>query len=83
MKPGEYEILDADIELNKGRKSAQLKLRTRVTGRFRWDHTTIFETNPALKFDRDLARGYRLNIPAGTAIRFQCWIGLKYWCDPT
>ncbi|VTM59537.1 urease subunit beta [Klebsiella pneumoniae] len=47
-------------------------MRTTAIGRFRSVRTTISpEVNPALKFDRQQAAGYRLNIPAGTAVRFE------------
>jgi len=72
MIPGEYLIDDGDIELNAGR--ATLKLSVANTGDRPvqvGSHYHFFETNEALSFDRDAARGYRLNIPAGTAIRFE------------
>jgi urease subunit beta len=72
MIPGETFIQDGDIELNKGRKTVTLSVsntgdRTIQVG----SHYHFFETNPALKFDRRRARGMRLNIPAGTAVRFE------------
>ena len=72
MKPGEYEILDADIELNKGREKRSIEVANSGDRPIQvGSHYHFQETNPALKFDRDMARGYRLNIPAGTAIRFE------------
>ena len=72
MIPGEYFIQDGDIELNKGRKSVTL---TVANGGDRpiqvGSHYHFFETNPALKFDRKQARGMRLDIAAGTAVRFE------------
>jgi urease subunit beta len=72
MIPGEYFIKDGEIELNKGRRSVTL---TVANGGDRpiqvGSHYHFFETNPALKFDRKKARGMRLDIPAGTAVRFE------------
>ena len=72
MIPGEYFIKDGDIELNAGRKTVSLPVintgdRPIQVG----SHYHFFETNPALKFDRRQARGMRLNIAAGTAVRFE------------
>jgi urease subunit beta len=72
MIPGEYFIKDGDIELNKGRRSVTLTVsnsgdRPVQVG----SHYHFFETNPALKFDRKQARGMRLDIAAGTAVRFE------------
>jgi urease subunit beta len=72
MIPGESFIKDGEIELNKGRKS--LKLTVSNTGDRpiqAGSHYHFFETNPALKFDRKKARGMRLDIAAGTAVRFE------------
>ena len=72
MIPGEIITLDGDLELNAGRR------RTRLTVANSGDrpiqvgsHYHFAETNPALRFDRALARGCRLDIPAGTAVRFE------------
>ena len=72
MIPGEMFIQDGEIELNKGRKTATLTVdnagdRPIQVG----SHYHFFETNPALKFDRRKARGMRLDIAAGTAVRFE------------
>jgi urease subunit beta len=72
MIPGEYFISDGDLQLNEGRKTLKLKVantgdRPVQVG----SHYHFFETNKALAFDRNAARGYRLNIPAGTAMRFE------------
>ena len=72
MIPGEKFIADGEIELNKGRKRVSLTVinsgdRPIQVG----SHYHFFETNPALKFDRKKARGMRLNIAAGTAVRFE------------
>jgi urease subunit beta len=72
MIPGEYFIKPGEIELNKGRKTLTLTVsnggdRPIQVG----SHYHFFETNPALKFDRAKARGMRLDIAAGTAVRFE------------
>jgi urease subunit beta len=72
MIPGEMFIEDGEIVLNAGRKTVTL---TVANGGDRpiqvGSHFHFFETNPALQFDRDLAYGMRLNIAAGTAVRFE------------
>jgi len=72
MIPGEYQIRDGEIELNAGRRTLTLSVansgdRPVQVG----SHYHFFETNDALLFDRAAARGMRLNIPAGTAVRFE------------
>ena len=72
MIPGEYKVEPGEIELNSGR--ATLKVNVANTGDRPiqvGSHYHFFETNTALDFDRDATRGYRLNIPAGTAVRFE------------
>jgi urease subunit beta len=72
MIPGEYFIKDGEIELNKGRKSVTLTVANSGDRPIQvGSHYHFFETNPALKFDRAKARGMRLDIPAGTAVRFE------------
>ena len=72
MIPGELFIKDGDIELNKGRKTATLSVANSGDRPIQvGSHYHFFETNRALKFDRKKARGMRLNIPAGTAVRFE------------
>ena len=72
MIPGELFIKDGDIELNKGRKTLTLSISNSGDRPIQvGSHYHFFETNPALKFDRKKARGMRLNIPAGTAVRFE------------
>ena len=72
MIPGELFIKDGDIELTKGRKSLTLTVANSGDRPIQvGSHYHFFETNPALKFDRKKARGMRLNIPAGTAVRFE------------
>ena len=72
MKPGEYFIEDGDLTLNEGRDTVALSVantgdRPVQVG----SHYHFFETNGALDFDRAAARGFRLDIPAGTAVRFE------------
>jgi urease subunit beta len=72
MIPGELFLKDEDIELNKGRKSVTLSVANTGDRPIQvGSHYHFFETNPALKFDRKKARGMRLDIPAGTAVRFE------------
>ena len=72
MIPGELKIASGDIELNKGRKTVTLKItnsgdRPVQVG----SHYHFYEANDALQFDRRKAYGFRLNIAAGTAVRFE------------
>ncbi len=72
MTPGEYQLKDGDIELCAGRERIQLDVgntgdRPVQIG----SHYHFAEANPALDFDRAKARGYRLDVAAGTAIRFE------------
>ena len=72
MKPGEYFIDEGEIELNAGRKTLALKVSNTGDRPIQvGSHYHFYETNAALSFDRESTRGYRLNIPAGTAIRFE------------
>ena len=72
MIPGEMFIKDGEIELNAGRKTLSLSVTTIGDRPIQvGSHYHFFETNPALKFDRKRARGMRLNIAAGTAVRFE------------
>jgi urease subunit beta len=72
MIPGEMFIKSGDIELNKGRKSVTLTVANSGDRPIQvGSHYHFFETNPALQFDRKKARGMRLDIPAGTAVRFE------------
>jgi urease subunit beta len=72
MIPGEYLIADGDIEINAGRKSLTLTVSNTGDRPIQvGSHYHFFETNPALKFERKKARGMRLDIPAGTAVRFE------------
>ena len=72
MIPGEYFTADGDIELNAG--STALTLLVANTGDRPvqvGSHYHFAETNPGLSFDRKAAHGMRLDIPAGTAVRFE------------
>ena len=72
MIPGERALLDEDIDLNVGRNSVTVEVANAGDRPIQvGSHYHFAETNPALRFDREQARGYRLNIPAGTAIRFE------------
>ena len=72
MIPGETQAAAGDIELNKGRQTVTVQVtntgdRPVQVG----SHYHFFETNEALQFDRKAAYGFRLNIAAGTAVRFE------------
>jgi len=72
MIPGELFIQDGEIELNKGRKTATISVSNSGDRPIQvGSHYHFFETNPALKFERRKARGMRLDIAAGTAVRFE------------
>ncbi|WP_350447117.1 urease subunit beta [Pseudomonas solani] len=72
MIPGEYQIQDGEIELNAGRRTLTLSVANSGDRPIQvGSHYHFFETNDALAFDRAAARGMRLNIPAGTAVRFE------------
>jgi urease subunit beta len=72
MKPGEYLLETAPIEANVGRKTAKLVVRHTGDRPVQvGSHYHFFEVNNALDFDRQAARGMRLNIPAGTSVRFE------------
>ena len=72
MIPGELFIQDGDIELNVGRATVTLTVANSGDRPIQvGSHYHFFETNPGLKFDRALARGMRLDIAAGTAVRFE------------
>lgn len=72
MIPGELLIEDGEIQLNKGREILSLTVANTGDRPIQvGSHYHFFETNPALDFDRKSARGFRLNIAAGTAVRFE------------
>lgn len=72
MIPGQYQILPGDIELNTGRRTLALNVANSGDRPIQvGSHYHFFETNDALVFDRAASRGMRLNIAAGTAVRFE------------
>ncbi len=72
MIPGELFIDAGTIALNQGRATRTLKVANTGDRPIQvGSHYHFYETNGALRFDREAARGYRLNIPAGTAVRFE------------
>ena len=72
MIPGELFLAAGDIELNVGRPTLQLKVANTGDRPIQvGSHYHFYETNAALAFDREAARGFRLNIAAGTAVRFE------------
>ena len=72
MIPGEVIAADGEIELNAGRETVTLTVANTGDRPIQvGSHYHFFETNAALTFERDKARGFRLNIPAGTAVRFE------------
>ena len=72
MIPGEFKIEPGDIELNAGRATVRLEVANTGDRPIQvGSHYHFYETNAALAFDRDQARGMRLDIAAGTAVRFE------------
>jgi urease subunit beta len=72
MIPGEIKVASGDIELNKGRKTVEIQVTNSGDRPIQvGSHYHFFETNDALKFERKKAYGHRLNIAAGTAVRFE------------
>ena len=72
MIPGEYLIKPGEIELNKGRRTLTLTVSNSGDRPIQvGSHYHFFETNPALEFERAKTRGMRLDIAAGTAVRFE------------
>ncbi|BBF94370.1 urease subunit beta [Blastochloris tepida] len=72
MIPGEVFTADGEIELNAGRATTTIEVTNTGDRPIQvGSHYHFFETNPALAFDRAAARGFRLDIPAGTAVRFE------------
>ena len=72
MIPGEMQVKDGSIELNGGRRTVTLKVANMADRPIQvGSHYHFFETNDALSFDREAAYGMRLNIAAGTAVRFE------------
>ena len=72
MIPGEYAIQDGELTLNEGREKISLSVANSGDRPIQvGSHYHFYETNPALEFERETARGFRLDIPAGTAVRFE------------
>jgi urease subunit beta len=72
MIPGEYLIDVGDIELNVGRKTIRVRVSNAGDRPIQvGSHYHFYETNESLKFEREATRGFRLNIAAGTAVRFE------------
>ncbi|MFO1494235.1 MAG: urease subunit beta [Lysobacterales bacterium] len=72
MIPGEWLLLDGDIELNAGRPTLSLPVVNQGDRPIQvGSHYHFYEVNDALLFERAPTRGYRLNIASGTAVRFE------------
>lgn len=72
MIPGEIEAAAGDIVLNDGRKTITVRVTNSGDRPIQvGSHYHFFETNRALMFERDITRGFHLNIAAGTAVRFE------------
>ena len=72
MIPGEVIPADGEIVLNEGRKTITIRVENTGDRPVQvGSHYHFYETNPALSFDREQSRGFRLNIPSGTAVRFE------------
>ena len=72
MIPGEMKVAAGDIEINVGRRTATLEVTNSGDRPIQvGSHYHFFETNDALRFDREAAYGMRLDIAAGTAVRFE------------
>jgi urease subunit beta len=72
MIPGEILVDDGDLELNAGRRTLVVEVANTGDRPIQvGSHYHFSETNEALRFDRVAARGFRLNVPAGTAVRFE------------
>ncbi|MFI7856425.1 MULTISPECIES: urease subunit beta [Pseudomonas] len=72
MIPGEIQVADGDIELNVGRETVRVSVANHGDRPVQvGSHYHFYEVNEALVFERDPSRGMRLDIPAGTAVRFE------------
>ncbi|MCU1721805.1 MULTISPECIES: urease subunit beta [unclassified Pseudomonas] len=72
MIPGEIQVAAGDIELNAGRETISVSVANHGDRPVQvGSHYHFFEVNDTLVFEREVTRGYRLDIPAGTAVRFE------------
>ncbi|UTW48138.1 urease subunit beta [Bacterioplanoides sp. SCSIO 12839] len=72
MIPGEIICADGDIEINVGRKTVEVEVANTGDRPIQvGSHYHFYETNLALRFEREVTKGFRLNIAAGTAVRFE------------
>lgn len=72
MIPGELRVAEGDIEINQGRDTVTVKVSNTGDRPVQiGSHYHFYEVNEALVFEREQARGYRLNIASGTAVRFE------------
>ena len=72
LQPGEVTAQDSELTLNEGREAVTLTVANTGDRPIQMgSHYHFFETNPALRFEREKARGMRLDIPSGTAVRFE------------
>ena len=72
MIPGELFAQAGELEINQGRKTISVKVANTGDRPIQvGSHYHFYETNSALQFDREISRGMRLDIPAGTAVRFE------------
>ena len=72
MIPGEVQVAEGDIELNVGRATVSVSVANHGDRPVQvGSHYHFYEVNDCLVFERDAARGFRLDIPAGTAVRFE------------
>ena len=72
MIPGEIDAAAGEVEINAGRETIRVRVANTGDRPIQvGSHYHFFETNAALRFDRAATRGFRLDIPAGTAVRFE------------
>ena len=72
MIPGEIIVVPGELELNQGREKVRIRVANTGDRPIQvGSHYHFYETNRALSFEREKTRGFRLNVPAGTAVRFE------------
>src|ERR1700680_3790137 len=72
MIPGEYKLAEGDVIANEGRREIEMEIANTGDRPIQvGSHFHFFEVNRALRFDREAAYGFRLDIPAGTSVRFE------------